>query len=107
MDPVTNVCEACGGKQYSKEALAYSYHGKNIMEILKLSAEEALDFFRKNPKISKVLQAMVEVGLPYLSLGQPLSTLSGGEKGVKLVKNLYKKGNIYVLDEPTKYGDCY
>lgn len=102
MDPVTTTCEACEGKRYSEEALSYRYHGKNIDEILELSAEEALEFFQDNHKISKVLKAMIEVGLPYLSLGQPLSTLSGGERQrVKLAKNLYKKGNIYVLDEPT------
>lgn len=102
MDPVTTVCEACGGKRYSEEALSYRYHGKNIVEILEMSAEEALEFFADNRKISKVLKAMVEVGLPYLSLGQPLSTLSGGERQrIKLAKHLDKKGNIYVLDEPT------
>ncbi|NLG03395.1 MAG: ATP-binding cassette domain-containing protein, partial [Clostridia bacterium] len=102
MDPVTTVCEACGGKKYSDEALSYQYKGKNIMEILELSAEDALEFFKESTKISKVLKAMVEVGLPYLSLGQPLSTLSGGERQrVKLAKYLYQKGNIYVLDEPT------
>ena len=102
MDPVTTVCEACEGKRYSPEALSYTYHGKNIVEILELSAADARDFFRDNRKISKVLDAMIEVGLPYLSLGQPLSTLSGGERQrVKLAKYLDKKGNIYVLDEPT------
>ena len=103
MDPVTTVCEACEGSRYSKEALSYRYHGKNIVEILQMSAEDAYDFFRDNKKISKVLKAMIEVGLPYLSLGQPLSTLSGGERQrVKLAKYLNsKKGNIYVLDEPT------
>lgn len=102
MDPVTTVCEACGGKRYSNEALTYRYHGKNIVEILEMSAEEALEFFADNRKISKILKAMVEVGLPYLSLGQPLSTLSGGERQrIKLAKHLDKKGNIYVLDEPT------
>ena len=102
MDPVTTVCEACDGKRYSPEALSYTYHGKNIVEILELSAADARDFFRDNRKISKVLDAMIEVGLPYLSLGQPLSTLSGGERQrVKLAKYLDKKGNIYVLDEPT------
>ena len=102
MDPVTTVCEACGGKRYSEEALSYRYHGKNIDEILEMSAEEALEFFADNRKISKVLKAMVEVGLPYLSLGQPLATLSGGERQrIKLAKHLDKKGNIYVLDEPT------
>ena len=102
MDPVTTVCEACEGKRYSQAALACQYHGKNIVDILAMSAEEAFDFFRDNRKISKALRAMIEVGLPYLSLGQPLSTLSGGERQrVKLAKYLDKKGNIYVLDEPT------
>ena len=102
MDPVTTVCEACEGKRYSKEALSYRYHGKNIVEILDMSAGEAYAFFRENRKLQKALGAMLEVGLPYLSLGQPLSTLSGGERQrVKLAKYLDKKGNIYVLDEPT------
>lgn len=102
MDPVTTVCEACEGKRYSKEALSYLYRGKNIVEILALSAADAREFFYDNKKICKVLDAMIEVGLPYLSLGQPLSTLSGGERQrLKLAKYLDKKGNIYVLDEPT------
>mgnify|MGYP002509836368 CR=1 FL=1 len=102
MDPVTTTCEACGGSRYSDEALSYLYKGKNIVEILDMSAEEAEDFFSGCPKIRRALHAMVEVGLPYLSLGQPLSTLSGGERQrVKLAKYLGQKGNIYVLDEPT------
>ena len=102
MDPVTTICEECEGKRYSKEALKYSYRGKNIIEILDMSVEDAYEFFRDNSKISKRLKAMLEVGLPYLSLGQPLSTLSGGERQrVKLAKDLDKKGNIYILDEPT------
>ena len=102
MDPVTTVCEACDGKRYSQEAMSYQYKGKNIVEILAMSAEEAYEFFEENRKLKKILGAMLEVGLPYLSLGQPLNTLSGGERQrVKLAKDLYKKGNIYVLDEPT------
>ena len=102
MDPVTTVCECCEGKRYSDEALSYRYHGKNIVEILDMSAGEAYEFFKENKKLRKALGAMLEVGLPYLSLGQPLSTLSGGERQrVKLAKYLDKKGNIYVLDEPT------
>ena len=102
MDPVTTTCEACEGKRYSEQALSYTYKGKNIVEILELSAAEAYEFFAENRKLRKALGAMLEVGLPYLSLGQPLSTLSGGERQrVKLAKELDKKGSIYVLDEPT------
>ena len=102
MDPVTTVCEACDGSRYNEEALSYRYKGKNIIDILDMTAEEAADFFRDNKKIYKQLHAMTEVGLSYLTLGQPLSTLSGGERQrVKLAKYLDKKGNIYLLDEPT------
>ena len=102
MDPVTTVCEACEGKRYSKEALSYTYKGKNIVEVLDMNVEDAREFFGGLPKIRKHLDALLETGLPYLSLGQPLSTLSGGERQrVKLAKELHKKGNVYVLDEPT------
>lgn len=102
MDPVTTVCEACEGQRYSDEALSYRYKGKNIVDILSLSAAEAYEFFAGNRKLRRALGAMLEVGLPYLSLGQPLSTLSGGERQrVKLAKDLDKRGSIYVLDEPT------
>lgn len=102
MDPVTTVCEHCGGKRYSEEALSYRYKDKNIVEVLEMSVEEARAFFADNTKIRKHLDALLEVGLPYLSLGQPLSTLSGGERQrVKLAKEIQGKGNIYVLDEPT------
>ena len=102
MDPVTTVCEACEGSRYSQEALSHRYRGKSIVDILDMSAAEANEFFRDNKKLRKALDAMLEVGLPYLSLGQPLSTLSGGERQrVKLAKDLDKQGNIYVLDEPT------
>ena len=102
MDPVVTICEQCEGSRYSDEALAYQYKGKNIVDILNFTAEEALVFFEDQPKITKNLEAMQEVGLGYLSLGQPLSTLSGGERQrLKLAKYIYKKGNIYVLDEPT------
>ena len=102
MEPVTTVCENCGGKRYSDEALSYKYKGKSIVEVLDLSVEDAEEFFAENTKIKKHLDALMEVGLPYLSLGQPLSTLSGGERQrVKLAKELHGKGNVYVLDEPT------
>ena len=102
MDPVTTTCEACEGKRYSDEALQHRYHGKSITDILEMSVEDAAEFFADNKKINKKLKAMIEVGLSYLSLGQPLSTLSGGERQrIKLAKELDKKGNIYILDEPT------
>lgn len=102
MDPVTTVCESCEGARYSREALSHTYRGKNITGILAMSVEEAREFFADQPKIRKYLDALLEVGLPYLSIGQPLSTLSGGERQrVKLAKELYGKGSVYVLDEPT------
>jgi excinuclease UvrABC ATPase subunit len=102
MDPVTTVCEECEGNRYKKEALSFLYHGRNIMEILDMSAEEALIFFKDQKKIAKQIGRMVEVGLGYLSLGQPTSTLSGGERQrLKLAKHLDDQGSIFILDEPT------
>lgn len=102
MDPVTTVCEYCNGTRYSDEALQYTYQEKTIVDVLAMSVEEAIPFFADNRKISRMLEALMEVGLPYISLGQPLSTFSGGERQrVKLAQNIRKKGNIYVLDEPT------
>lgn len=102
MDPVTTVCEYCNGTRYSDEALKYNYKGKNIVDVLNMSVEDAVLFFSDNKKIINHLQSLMEVGLPYISLGQPLSTFSGGERQrVKLAQNIKKKGNIYILDEPT------
>lgn len=102
MEPVTTVCEHCGGSRYSEDALRYSVKGKTIVDVLNMSVEDAVPFFADNKKISSVLSALMEVGLSYISLGQPLSTFSGGERQrVKLAQNIRKKGNIYILDEPT------
>ncbi|MGN0906421.1 MAG: ATP-binding cassette domain-containing protein, partial [Bullifex sp.] len=102
MESVTTVCEHCGGKRYSDEALQYRYKGRSIVDVLEMSVEEALPFFNENRKIKAVLDALVEVGLSYISLGQPLSTFSGGERQrVKLAASIKKKGSIYILDEPT------
>lgn len=102
MDPVTIECEQCGGKRYSKESLGYTYKGKDIVEVLEMNVTEAINFFQDNPKVLKHLKALERTGVAYLSLGQPLSTFSGGERQrVKLAKELHKKGNIYILDEPT------
>lgn len=102
MEPVTTMCECCNGTRYSKEALDYFYRGKSVVDILHMSVEEAYDFFTENRKIKEKLSALMEVGLPYISLGQPLATFSGGERQrVKLAQHINKKGNIYILDEPT------
>ena len=80
----------------------YTYKGKTIVDVLAMSVEDAIPFFEGNRKITRMLEALVETGLPYICLGQPLSTFSGGERQrVKLAQNLRKKGNIYILDEPT------
>ncbi len=101
MDPVITECEACMGSRYSEDALSYGYKDKNIVEVLSMTVDEALIFF-EDKKIKKSLQAMKEVGLSYMTLGQPLNTLSGGERQrMKLAKYINKKGNIYILDEPT------
>ncbi len=101
MDPVITVCEACGGQRYNEEALACTYKGHNIVELLALTAAQALEVFEE-AKIVKCLELMHQVGLAYLTLGQPLSTLSGGERQrIKLAKHLGKKGHIIIMDEPT------
>lgn len=101
MDPIVTECEACGGVRYNEEALACTYKGKNIVELLGLTASQALEVF-EDAKIRKHLNVMEQVGLSYLTLGQPLSTLSGGERQrIKLAKNLGKKAGIIVMDEPT------
>lgn len=101
MDPIVTDCETCGGVRYNEEALACNYKGKNIVELLDLTASQALEVF-EDAKIRKHLKVMEQVGLSYLKLGQSLSTLSGGERQrIKLAKNLAKKGGIIVMDEPT------
>lgn len=101
MDPIVTECEACLGTRYNGEAMECLYKGKNIVQLLSLTASEALEVF-EDSKIDRHLKVMQQVGLSYLTLGQPLSTLSGGERQrIKLAKNLGKKGNIIVMDEPT------
>ncbi|PIC73130.1 ATP-binding cassette domain-containing protein [Sporosarcina sp. P17b] len=100
-DPVTVVCEACGGLRYSDEALSYVYKGKNIAEILELTVDEAKEHFVM-PKILKRMDMLDEVGLNYLTLGQTTSSLSGGEiQRLKLASHLQTEGQIYLLDEPS------
>ncbi|MCL4267527.1 MAG: excinuclease ABC subunit UvrA [Anaerolineae bacterium] len=101
MSGVKTPCEACGGKRFRDEVLAYTLNGKSITDVLAMTVRQALDFFDLKEVVRK-LQAMSDVGLDYLTLGQPLSTLSGGEcQRIKLASELHKKGSIYVMDEPT------
>jgi excinuclease UvrABC ATPase subunit len=101
MDEAKTPCEVCGGKRFKDEVLEYKLNGKSIADVLSMTVEDALKYFI-NPKILHTLQAMSDVGLNYLSLGQPLSTLSGGEgQRIKLASELHKDGSIYVMDEPT------
>lgn len=98
-------CEVCHGKRYNEDTLDIRYKGKNIYDVLEMTVEEALEFFENIPKISRKLQTLYDVGLSYIKLGQPATTLSGGEaQRVKLAKELSKTstGNtLYLLDEPT------
>ncbi|WP_312281482.1 ATP-binding cassette domain-containing protein [Oscillibacter sp.] len=99
-DPVSILCEECQGRRFNPTALSYTYRGKNIEQVLNLTIDQALVFFPL-PKIQTSLRSMQEVGLGYMTLGQPTSTLSGGEvQRLKLAGELRKEGNIYVLDEP-------
>ena len=98
-------CTSCHGKRYNKEALAVTYQGKTIADVLDMNIDEALLFFKQHPKINKVLQILHDVGLGYIKLGQSALTLSGGEaQRIKLAKELSKPDTgktIYLLDEPT------
>ncbi|MEA2076973.1 MAG: excinuclease ABC subunit UvrA [Candidatus Marinimicrobia bacterium] len=99
------TCEVCKGKRYNRETLDIKYRGKNIAEVLDMTVEEALIFFKNHPKIKKKLQTLFDVGLGYIHLGQQATTLSGGEaQRVKLATELSRMGTgktLYVLDEPT------
>lgn len=102
LDVFKSPCEVCQGRRYKDDVLAYRLDGKSISDVLAMTVEQAVELFKKRKEIVRKLQAMHDVGLAYLTLGQPLSTLSGGEcQRIKLASELHKDGSIYVLDEPT------
>ena len=98
-------CEVCQGKRYNRETLEVKYKGKNIYDVLDMTVEEALDFFASVPSIKRKIQTLYDVGLSYIRLGQPSTTLSGGEaQRIKLATELSRRSTgktIYILDEPT------
>ncbi|MEC8454668.1 MAG: excinuclease ABC subunit UvrA, partial [Pseudomonadota bacterium] len=98
-------CDVCQGKRYNRETLEVTYKGKNINEVLKMTIEDARNFFDAVPAIARKLQTLIDVGLSYICLGQAATTLSGGEaQRVKLSRELSKRDTgktLYILDEPT------
>lgn len=102
MDPVVQKCELCHGKRYNQTALSYHYRGKDIATVLHMAVKDAATFFKDDREIAGPLQNLLRVGLEYLSLDQPLSTLSGGElQRLKLAYQLNEEGQVYIFDEPT------
>lgn len=102
LEPIRTPCDVCEGKRFNDEVLSYKLKDKSINDVLEMTAADALVFFFDKKDLRSTLASIVDVGLDYLRLGQPLSTLSGGEcQRIKLAGELNKQGSIYVLDEPT------
>lgn len=101
METLKSVCEVCRGRRFSDDVLGHRLRGRSISDVLEMTAVEAADFFTE-PKLRRMLNALSEVGLDYVGLGQPLSTLSGGEcQRLKLAADLHRVGSVYVMDEPS------
>ena len=101
MESIETVCDVCGGRRYSSDVLCYKYRGKSIADVVEMSVDDALDFFR-GEKFTKQLDSLRRTGLGYLRLNQSMSTLSGGElQRVKLASQLYRRGSVFIIDEPT------
>ena len=98
-------CEVCSGRKYNRETLEVKFKGKNIFDVLEMTVDEGIEFFKQQPKIYRKLKTLSDVGLGYIKIGQPATTLSGGEaQRVKLATELMKRSTgktIYILDEPT------
>lgn len=102
MGDIRTPCDMCGGKRYKSIVLQQKVNGKNISDVLDMTVEEAVAFFQTNPSIREKLKSLADVGLEYITLGQPLSTLSGGElQRLKLAGKIKSRGDIYIFDEPT------
>src|SRR5690606_27335404 len=95
-------CQVCEGKRFKPDVLELKLNGKAINEVLDMTAPEAPEFFKDRKDLRRLLETLIAVGLNYITLGQPLSTLSGGEcQRLKLATELHKEGSVYVMDEPT------
>ena len=105
MESSRSRCEVCGGKRYNRETLEVKYKGKSIYDVLNMTVEEALHFFENVPSIRRKMETLYDVGLSYIRLGQPSTTLSGGEaQRIKLASELSRRSTgktVYILDEPT------
>lgn len=105
LSDIWEVCDVCGGKRYNQETLTVTFKGKNIADVLDMRVVDACEFFKDQPKILPKLESLRDVGLPYVKLGQPVTTLSGGEsQRLKLAAELAKRPAtemVYLLDEPT------